>query len=447
MKVVSAAVVCAVLAAGVFATSANAKEKFESVLATPLGITLQPLGPGQGIGLHGNASGGFLAAHKTAYGDERGMTLYTYAKDETGKSNCTGECTKSNPPALVPAYAKPFGVWTVIKRADGARQWARKGMPLYTFVGDTLNGSVGGTVAGGRANPRLPTAAVGEGGAAMSPDFKVAHYEPDAETPLPRGVGIDTIGDANGMGLVDGNGMTVYFFDGDANKDRAGCKAPCEFPWRPLVSPQVSFPVGDFTVIVRNDGINQWAYKGYPLYTHVDDRAPHYAKGMGADKRFKIALVTHHYTPPGIRMQETAGRGKVWANAQGLTLYRHDAVAYHTGGGHSLRRGVLLRPAVGRQIGTGRCNAQCQELWKPVIAPADAQPSGYWEVMTRDDGRKQWAYRGFAQFTYAGDKKPGDMTGNDTYDLAVSHDPNQVADVGTPQIGAPALYWLISEPH
>ena len=446
MKKVFAVLVGTALAA-TLATGAIAKDKFESVLATPIGITLQPLGPGQGIGLHGNASGGFLAAHKTAFGDENGKTLYTYDKDEPGKSNCTDACIKDNPPALAPACAKPFGEWSAIKRADGSRQWARKGQPLYTFVGDKMNGSVGGSVSGGRANPRAPTAAVSEGGPAMAQAFKVAYYEPDVETLLPRGIGIDTIGDANGMGLVDGNGMTVYFFDGDANKDRAGCKAPCEAPWRPLVAPQLSLPVGDFTVVVRNDGINQWAFKGYPLYTHVEDRAPQYAKGMGIDKRFRIALVTHHYMPAGVRIQNTAGRGKLWATAQGLTLYRHDAVAYHTGGGHSLRRGVLLRPAVGRQIGTEYCNAQCQQLWKPLLASNDARPSGYWEVMTRADGREQWAYRGFAQFTYSGDKNPGDMTGNDTYDIAVSHDPNQVADVGTPQIGAPALYWLISEPH
>lgn len=447
MKTAFAVIVGTALALSL-ATGVLAKEKFESMLATPLGITLQPLGPGQGIGLHGNASGGFLAAHKTAFGDEKGKTLYTYDKDEPGKSNCTDACAKDNPPALAPPYAKPYGEWSVIKRADGSRQWARKGKPLYTFVGDKMNGSVGGSVGGGRANPRAPTPAATEGGApTLSQAFKVAYYEPDVETQLPRGVGIETIADANGLGFVDVNGMTVYFFDGDANKDRAGCKTPCETPWRPLVSPQLSLPVGDFTVVVRNDGINQWAYKGYPLYTYVEDRAPNYAKGMGVDKRFKVALVTHHFMPAGIRIQDTAGRGKLLATAQGLTLYRHDAVAYHTGGGHSLRRGVLLRPAVGREIGTEHCNAQCQKLWKPVLAPDDAKPSGYWEIMTRADGRKQWAYRGFAQFTYAGDKNPGDITGNDTYDVAVSHDPNQIADVGTPQIGAPALYWLISEPH
>ena len=35
-------------------------------------------------------------------------------------------------PAL--ASAKPFGAWSVIIRADGAKQWAIKGRPLYSFI-------------------------------------------------------------------------------------------------------------------------------------------------------------------------------------------------------------------------------------------------------------------------------------------------------------------------
>ncbi len=449
MKRVSAMVIGMVLAAGLAASASARTEKLTSVLSTPMGITLQPLGVGQGLGIEFNASGGFLAAHKTAYGDAKGMTLYTYAKDEAGKSNCIGECTKSFLPAVAGKDAKAFGEWSLIKRDDGARQWAVKGKPLYTYVEDKIPGSVGGQMPGGRGYGRA-YAADGAGGdmkkTAMSPEWQPAVYDPEADIPMPRGIGMDDIGDANGRGLVDGIGMTIYAFNGDANKDKAGCKTPCVSPWKPVVSPQLSLPVGDFTVVVRNDGINQWAYKGAALYTYEGDRAAHYANGIGVDKRFQVALVSHFYMPPDVKMTSTPGRGKVLANAQGLTLYRHDAVAYQTGGGHSLRRGVILRPGVGRQIGIKGCEFKCLEKWKPLLASANAQPSGYWETIDRPEGTKQWVYKGFPQWTYAGDTKPGDMYGNDTYDIAVSHDPNTKVDLGTPQVGAPGLYWLIQEP-
>lgn len=67
------------------------------------------------------------------------------------------------------------------------------------------------------------------------------------------------------------------------------------------------------------------------------------------------------------------------------------------------------------------CNGRCAENWPPLMAPADAQASGDWTVVTRDDGSKQWAYKGKPLYTWIEDKKPGDVTGdgvNDVWHLA-----------------------------
>jgi predicted lipoprotein with Yx(FWY)xxD motif len=76
--------------------------------------------------------------------DAKGMTLYTFDKDEGGKSNCNGECAKAWPPAMATASDKPVGDLTIIKRDDGTLQWADDGKPLYTFVKDTKPGDVTG---------------------------------------------------------------------------------------------------------------------------------------------------------------------------------------------------------------------------------------------------------------------------------------------------------------
>jgi predicted lipoprotein with Yx(FWY)xxD motif len=62
--------------------------------------------------------------------------------------------------------------------------------------------------------------------------------------------------------------------------------------------------------------------------------------------------------------------------------------------------------------GKSRCNAQCTVSWPPLIADTDAEASGSFSFITRDDGRKQWAYKGKPLYTWAKDKKPGEATGD-----------------------------------
>lgn len=56
-----------------------------------------------------------------------------------------------------------------------------------------------------------------------------------------------------------------------------------------------------------------------------------------------------------------------------------------------------------RTAGKSSCNGECASAWPPLAAAANAQPSGDWTVITRDDGSKQWAYKGKPLYTYRGD--------------------------------------------
>jgi predicted lipoprotein with Yx(FWY)xxD motif len=81
--------------------------------------------------------------------------------------------------------------------------------------------------------------------------------------------------------------------------------------------------------------------------------------------------------------------------------------------------GVFVDPANGKTLytfdrdtaGKSACVAQCAVNWPPLYAPADAKASGDWTTVTRDDGRKQWAYKGKPLYTWVKDTKPGDKTG------------------------------------
>jgi predicted lipoprotein with Yx(FWY)xxD motif len=73
--------------------------------------------------------------------------------------------------------------------------------------------------------------------------------------------------------LVSGNGMTLYTFDKDvASSGKSQCNGPCATLWPPAMATADAMPMGDFTVVKRDDGAGQWAYKGKPVYTYSADK-------------------------------------------------------------------------------------------------------------------------------------------------------------------------------
>jgi predicted lipoprotein with Yx(FWY)xxD motif len=73
--------------------------------------------------------------------------------------------------------------------------------------------------------------------------------------------------------------------------------------------------------------------------------------------------------------------------------------------------------------GKSACNGPCATLWPPLYADESARPSGPWTVITRDDGKKQWALNGKPVYYFSRDTKPGDRTGdnfNNAWRLAKS---------------------------
>lgn len=89
---------------------------------------------------------------KQALVDSKGMTLYTYQRDSIpGKSACVGQCATNWPALMAADGAAPMGDWTIITRDDGAKMWAYKGKPLYTYARDAKAGDMTGDGAGSGA--------------------------------------------------------------------------------------------------------------------------------------------------------------------------------------------------------------------------------------------------------------------------------------------------------
>ena len=84
-------------------------------------------------------------------------------------------------------------------------------------------------------------------------------------------------------------------------------------------------------------------------------------------------------------------QGDVLVNTAGMTLYTFDKDAANSG--------------------KSVCNGPCAKNWPPLMAAASDASSGDWAVVTRDDGAKQWAYKGKPLYLWIKDQKPGDKTG------------------------------------
>jgi predicted lipoprotein with Yx(FWY)xxD motif len=85
-----------------------------------------------------------------------GMTLYTYAPDTAGVSNCTGACAQNWPPYAVTSTANLVGESPLdsakigtLTRADGSTQITYGGRPLYFYIGDSKSGDTNGQGVGG----------------------------------------------------------------------------------------------------------------------------------------------------------------------------------------------------------------------------------------------------------------------------------------------------------
>jgi predicted lipoprotein with Yx(FWY)xxD motif len=90
--------------------------------------------------------------------------------------------------------------------------------------------------------------------------------------------------------LTNSAGMTLYTFEKDtAGGGKSTCNGPCATNWPPLLAVADAKPKGDYTIITRDDGAKQWAYKGKPLYLWIKDSKPGDRTGDGFNNAWRLA--------------------------------------------------------------------------------------------------------------------------------------------------------------
>jgi predicted lipoprotein with Yx(FWY)xxD motif len=90
-----------------------------------------------------------------------------------------------------------------------------------------------------------------------------------------------------------------------------------------------------------------------------------------------------------VKMVETK-MGKAMATEKGMTLYTFDKDAKDK----------------------SNCDKDCLKKWPAFHAASKAKAEGEWSLVKAADGKEMWSYNGKPLYTYAEDKKPGDMNGD-----------------------------------
>ena len=131
--------------------------------------------------------------------------------------------------------------------------------------------------------------------------------------------------------------------------------------------------------------------------------------------------------PPGILVFDHELEGPVFTTKDGHTLYRWPQKHLRNGDAGEIEgkptcddtvykenAGLMSPYPPGLTLPEAEKRVSCTNLYPPFLAPEGAKAMGKWSVVDRPDGRKQWAYKGFALYTSSMDKNPGDaLAGSD----------------------------------
>jgi predicted lipoprotein with Yx(FWY)xxD motif len=374
----------------------------------------------------------------TVFADAHGHTLYKWprqglrngdAGDEKGtKSHCNEQVTRVTsglqspypaglllpdldtrpscaqvwPPVLASAKDKPLGKWSIIPRENGTKQWAYDGSPVYTSMLDRERGDTyGGTKRFAQAD---------------SPAVRIPVGPPPNVPPELAVVEV-----AAGRLLTTFEGYSAYAWDNDEPK-KSHCDAACTKQWAPILAPQDAQPRGEWTLIERSPGIRQWVFRGKPLYRRLADHHFHSLEGSDEPGWHNVYTQRPPAPPKGFTVRDTRV-GQVLADASGRTLY------VYVCGDDSFDQLSCDHPDMTQAMRLAICGGgsaeRCLKTWPYVIAPKNARSDNrVWTTIDIDPmtghraapGQKNalhvWAFRDRPVYTFADDKKPGDINGD-----------------------------------
>ncbi|KRE35216.1 plastocyanin/azurin family copper-binding protein [Paenibacillus sp. Soil522] len=225
-----------------------------------------------------------------------------------------------------------------------------------------------------------------------------------AGSSLPQGERIELgKNDKLGTYFTDKNGRTLYFFTKDAENVNA-CQADCLKNWPVYYDEHLQIPASlskdDFAVITRTDGTKQLTYKNWPLYYFVKDTASGDIAGEGVGGVWFAAKSDY-----AVMLGTSKSAGSYLTDDYGRALYYFDKDPSQS----------------------SVCEGNCLVNWPAYSLSGTSVPSTLKGsdigTITRSDGSKQAAFKGFPLYYFIQDKEHGDLKGQGVNDVWFTVDP------------------------
>ncbi len=331
-----------------------------------------------------------------------GFTLYTFDKDSINSSNCSGNCINIWPPLLADAGARAEAPLSLVDVADGNKQWAYKGKPLYFFVNDNAAGDTNGNEVKNIWHTATQEPAI------------LRTTENNGRFLSATGQ-VDVLLSNNGsitdfsVTSMDKDGFALYTFDNDSEAT-SNCEGQCLEIWPAFLPSTTDEAIGNFTKFARNDGTMQWAYQGKPLYFFKNDLARGDINGDGVNGIWHLVL------PPAPSVttqliQETNDLGaSITVNGEVHVMLRDtnsadfiDTIIDKTN--------FALYTFDNDSAGVSNCMDACLDAWPPLLADTNDVASAPYSIITRSNGMMQWAINDMPLYFFTPDTSAADTNG------------------------------------
>lgn len=212
--------------------------------------------------------------------------------------------------------------------------------------------------------------------------------------------------------LGDAEGNPLYTYDADQG-GKSSCYATCAKEFPPFVAEAHARSAGDFSILLRDDQVRQWVYQGKPLYRY-SGKDP---EGEPVGARFELAENPAWHDPSSpIYSPKHGWRRAAFTPEKSILMPPNldlDGLAVANGFG-------LVDAGTRATVYAAPVSQKLSNAWQPIRASALALPVGEFTIIKRKaDGSHQWAYRGEALYTYAGDYAPGEVNGIFAGDAAI----------------------------
>ncbi len=222
-------------------------------------------------------------------------------------------------------------------------------------------------------------------------------------------------GDDFDLAFENLDGMTLYVFDNDTVGTSSCNSTLCISTWPPLIADDNAAAEAPFTIVTRDDGLDQWALRGKPLYFFAGDSVPGDINGEGVGGVWHVAVNQplllndlsvsaaegDYFSAAGqslVTAAETAGDNTAFVsegqNLEGFSLYTFDV----------------------DDVGVSNCFGGCLVNWPALLAEAGETAVAPFSLIERQMDEAggvalQWAYQGKPLYFFAGDSSAGDTNG------------------------------------